>query len=255
MSVLQIVLVIVLAILVFGFLYETYAQARDRRRYPAPGRFVDVGGYRLHVQVMGEGQPGPTVILDAGMVSFSSNWAWVQSAVATAAPTLAIDRAGFGWSDRGPKPRSAGQSARELHAALEKLNLPRPYVLVGHSYGGMTARAYASLYRDEVAGMVLVDASHPDQWVRMGLPSKAMGSGSYVFSFLARFGLLHLWSTEYRLLANGLPPRQYGELMAYTRISRALATGEMPLSPGTASVGRRPSPSATWVICRSSSSV
>ena len=184
---------------------------------------VDVGGYRLHLNVMGEDMGDPTVILDAGMVSFSSNWAWIQPEVAKVTRVVAYDRAGLGWSDPGPKPRDAGRSASELHAALAKLGFRPPYVLAGHSYGGLAARAFAALYRDEVAGIVLVDASHPDQWSRFGVSSRLLGFGNKVSSVLARFGFSRLLNSEYRLLADGLPPRAHAELMALASSPRALS--------------------------------
>ena len=97
----------ILVLAVAASAYETLTERNERHRLPPPGQLVDVGGYRLHLLVMGAGQPGPTVILDSGMVSFSSNWAWVQPEVAKVAPVVAYDRAGLGWSDPGPKPRDA----------------------------------------------------------------------------------------------------------------------------------------------------
>ncbi len=224
MNILTIILAVLIGIAAIGFVYQTAASQRDRRRFPPPGQLVDVGGYRLHLNIMDKDNPGPTVILEAGMVSFSSNWAWVQPEVARVAPVVGVDRAGFGWSDPGPTPRDAGQSARELHAALQKAGIPGPYVLAGHSYGGLAVRAFAALYRDEVAGMVLVDGSHPDQWARFGVSSKVLGYGNKVSGFLARFGLFRVFNGEYKLLANGLPAQQYAELMAFASTPRALST-------------------------------
>lgn len=218
------ILIAILVLLVVAFVLEALTERRERRRFPPPGRLVDVGGYRLHLLDTGEDRPGPTVILDAGMISFSSNWAWVQPEVAKVARVVAFDRAGLGWSDRGPDPRDAGQSAKELRVALERLAIQGPYVLAGHSYGGLAVRAFAALYPDDVAGMVLVDGSHPDQWVRFGVSSKLVGYGNQVSSVLARFGLFRVFDKEYRLLADGLPPRAHAELMAFARTPRALAT-------------------------------
>ena len=203
---------------------EAMIERRDRRRLPPPGQLVDVGGRRLHLVIAGEERAGPTVILDGGMVSFSSNWAWVQPEVARAARVVAYDRAGLGWSDPGPRPRDAGQSARELRTALQRLRVSGPYVLAGHSYGGLVVRAFAALYPEEVAGIVLVDSSHPDQWARIGVSSRVLGFGSKASSVVARFGLFRLFDKEYRLLADGLPPRAHAELMAFARTPRALST-------------------------------
>lgn len=225
MNILQVILITIIGTAVTGFVYQTIASQRDKRRFPPPGQLVDVGGHRLHLNVMSEDKVGPTVILEAGMVSFSSNWAWVQPEVAKAARVVAVDRAGLGWSDPGPKPRDAGRSARELHTALQKLGITGPYVLAGHSYGGPAVLAFAALYRDEVAGMVLVDGSHPDQWVRMGVSSKVIAVSNYISALLARFGVFRLFNGEFKLLADGLPQQQYAELMAFASAPRALSTG------------------------------
>jgi pimeloyl-ACP methyl ester carboxylesterase len=137
---------------------------------------------------------------------------------------VAYDRAGLGWSEPGPKPRDAGTSARELRTALGSMGLPGPYVLAGHSYGGLVAQAFAALFPDDVAGLVLVDASHPDQWVRFGIPSKTIWFGNKASSVLARFGLFRLVNGEYRLLADGLPSRAHAELMALAPRPQALTT-------------------------------
>src|SRR5918999_1539738 len=203
---------------------EALAERREARRLQPPGRMVDVGGHRLHVDVTGDDRGGPTVILDSGMVSFSSNWAWVKPEVGQHVRVVAYDRAGLGWSDPGPKPRDAGRSARELHAALHGIGITGPYVLAGHSYGGLVVRTFAAVYRDEVAGMVLVDASHPDQWRRFGVSSSVLGWGNKVASVIARLGVFRVFDAEYRLLADGLPPRARAELMAFARSPRALST-------------------------------
>jgi pimeloyl-ACP methyl ester carboxylesterase len=214
-KILMTMLILLIGLPLLGFASQLFSTQRDRRRFPPLGQQVDVGGYRLHLNIMGHEPGGPTVLLDAGMVSFSSNWAWVQLEVAKVARVVAYDRAGLGWSDPGSRPRNAGHSASELHAALGKLGIAGPYVLAGHSYGGLAVRAFAALYRDEVAGMVLVDGSHPDQWVRFGVSSKLVGVGNKVSGLLARFGVFRIFNEEYKLLANGLPPRQYAELMAF----------------------------------------
>ena len=218
------ILVAIVALILAAIVIESLTERRERRAYPPPGTLVDVGGHRLHLLDTGVGQPGPTVLLEAGMVSFSSNWAWVQPELAKVVRVVACDRAGLGWSDPGPKPRDAGHSATELHTALERAGITGPYVLAGHSYGGLTVRAFAALYPAEVVGMVLVDGSHPDQWVRFGISSKVLGFGNTVSSALARLGLFRVLDKEYKLLAEGLPARAYAELMAFGRTPRALST-------------------------------
>ena len=115
-----------------------------------------MGGYSLHIQCVGTGSP--TVVLDAGLGGTSLDWNLVQTEIGPTTQVCAYDRAGMGWSDTGPAPRTPGQIARELHTLLTNAGIPGPYVLVGHSAGGKNVRMFALQYPDEVAGMVLVDA-------------------------------------------------------------------------------------------------
>jgi pimeloyl-ACP methyl ester carboxylesterase len=138
-----------------GATYQAIATANDRRTYPPPGQLVDVGGYKLHINCVGEGSP--TVILDHVGAANSAQWALVQPEIAKTTRVCAYDRAGFGWSEPGPAPRDAKQSMNELHTLLTNAQIAPPYVLVGHSYGGNVARLYVDQYRNQVAGMVLAD--------------------------------------------------------------------------------------------------
>ncbi len=157
---------------VTGFAYQTAASWRDLRRFPALGRMVDVGGYRLHIVCVGEGDP--TVVFDGPVGSSWLGWNQVQPEVARTARVCAYDRAGYGWSDPGPSPRDSGRVAGELHALLHHAGVDPPYVLVGSSIGGLNARLFAARYGTEVAGMVLVDSAHEDQLAR--LPVSTMPS-------------------------------------------------------------------------------
>jgi pimeloyl-ACP methyl ester carboxylesterase len=121
---------------------------------------VDVGGRRLFLDCAGHGQP--TVVLDAGMGRTSETWSLAQPAVASFTRVCAYDRAGLGRSDPAPRPRTCADAVADLDALLTGAAVPGPYVLVGHSFGGLIARLYAHTHRDRVAGLVLVDAPHPD---------------------------------------------------------------------------------------------
>src|SRR5262245_3211505 len=146
-------LVAVVALAGTGAIYQAAATARDARRYPPPGQLVNVGGYRLHLYCAGEGSP--TVVLEAVSGGLAIDWAWVQPEGARTTRVCTYDRAGRGWSEPGPAPRDARQLARELHTLLRNAAVPGPYVLAGHSAGGLFAREYAAQYPDEVVGLVL----------------------------------------------------------------------------------------------------
>jgi pimeloyl-ACP methyl ester carboxylesterase len=195
-------------------IYQAVATAVDRRTYPPPGQLIDIGGYRLHISCIGQGSP--TVILESGLQATSSLWGWAQPNVAGTTRVCAYDRAGVGWSEPASAPRDAWQIARELHTLLGNAGIIGPYVLVGHSYGGLYVRVYAAAYPDEVAGVVLVDASHPDQWLRTPTDQaryqelRLMYHGGRV---LARLGLLRLGNVL--PVIGDLPARQAMEYKAF----------------------------------------
>src|SRR6266581_6105799 len=150
-----------------GFLYQSIASAQDASSYPAPGKLIDVGGYRLHLDCTGTARLGsPTVILEAGSGNSSLPWSKVQPGVASFTRVCSYDRAGYGWSDNGPLPSTAGRMVAELHTLLARAGVAGPYVLVGHSYGGLIMQLYTYTYPQQVAGLVLVDSVHADQLVR-----------------------------------------------------------------------------------------
>ena len=123
---------------------------------------MNIGSHRLHIRCAGDG--GPAVIFDAALGGSSLSWSFVQPAVARITRACSYDRAGFGWSDAGPLPRTAGRIAGELHALLHAAAVPHPYVLVGHSYGGLVMRLFASRHADQVAGLVLIEPAIPEEW-------------------------------------------------------------------------------------------
>ena len=129
-----------------------------------PGRLVDAGGFRLHLHCTGTGTP--SVVLEAALGGSSISWSLVQPSVARLTCVCSYDRAGFGWSDAGSMPRTAGRVADELRVVLDRGGVPPPYVLVGHSFGGLVVRIFAARHPSDVAGLVLVDPAHPEDWVR-----------------------------------------------------------------------------------------
>lgn len=188
------VVFLLLVLLTTGYAYQLRTTAADFEQFPAPGQRVDVGGYRLHIFCQGQGSP--TVVVDAGNGDFSLGWSLVQPEVAQFARICTYDRAGYGWSDPSPDPRTARQMANELHALLVNAEIEGPYVLVGHSLGGYNVRMYADLFPQDVVGVVLVDAGHEDQLKR--LPSEyiqiTQQQNGYLgaMRLMARFGILRL---------------------------------------------------------------
>jgi pimeloyl-ACP methyl ester carboxylesterase len=146
--------------------YQAYGSWRDRRRFRPPGRLVEVAGRRVHVWLAGNGVP--TVVVVPALGSLGLEWARVQRSLVPEIAVVLYDRAGLGWSDPGPWPRSAGRIADELHQLLQAAGILAPYLLVGHSLGGLVVRLYAARHPDGVAGMVVVDPTPEDYQRRIG---------------------------------------------------------------------------------------
>jgi pimeloyl-ACP methyl ester carboxylesterase len=173
-----------------GLLYQSIASAHDASSYPAPGRLIDVGGYRLHLSCTGTARPGsPTVILEAGYGNSSLAWSKVQPAVASFTRVCSYDRAGYGWSDNGPLPSTAGHMVTELHTLLTRAGVAGPYVLVGHSYGGLIMQLYTYTYPQQVAGLVLVESMHEDQF---RYPDLHFGAPPSICQALAPLGIVRV---------------------------------------------------------------
>jgi pimeloyl-ACP methyl ester carboxylesterase len=146
-------------------LTQAILSERDSVQYPAPGQLIDVGWYRLHLYCTGSGSP--TVILEAGGGETTLSWDKTQPEVARFTRVCSYDRAGLGWSDSGPQPRTSQQMVNELHTLLTRANVPGPYVFVAHSFGGQNALLYTSTYPEDVAGLVLVECQSGDVFERM----------------------------------------------------------------------------------------
>jgi pimeloyl-ACP methyl ester carboxylesterase len=202
--------VLVVGLALVGTIYEPIAEAADAKAYPPPGQMVDVGGYRLHIHCTGTGSP--TVVIESGWGDMSASWGWVQPEVAKTTRICTYDRAGMGWSEASPQPRTAREYAKELHTLLAKANEPGPYVLVGHSMGGFTVIVYAHDYPAEVSGLVLIDAQDlPTSNVATYQPAPKPG-GTSLPSLLARIGLVRLLADPLGSVEN-LPD---GDKQAYT---------------------------------------
>lgn len=176
-----------------GAAYEWLAGMNDGTRYPAPGRLVAVGGHRVHLHCVGSGSP--TVVMEAGLGEQSLTWSLVQPEVAGATRACSYDRGGYGWSEPGPEPRSPGREAVELHDLLSAAAEDGPYVLVAHSLGANVTRLYVDRYREEVAGVVLVEPTDEGSVVRVGTPRFPIAQYR-LFSLLERLGLVRLFGSS-----------------------------------------------------------
>ncbi len=149
-----------------SFTYQKIAEARDRRRFPPPGRLVDIGGRRLHLVEMGEGTPA--VVIIPALADNVLQWLRTAKACASETRVCVYDRAGLGWSDPPLYGRRTPDvMADDLHLLLRAAGMPAPYVLAGHSVGGIIARRFCARHPGLVAGVVLVDSSHEDQGRRI----------------------------------------------------------------------------------------
>ena len=223
-----------LTLALVGAVYQAAATRKDRQTYPPPGQLINVGGRRLHLHCTGQGRP--TVILEAGNLGMSAQWVRIQEQVAQTTRVCSYDRAGMGWSDAGPQPRDASSVAAELHQLLINAGTAGPYVVVGHSYGGLYAIRFAGQYPAQVAGVVLLDSSHPEQFVRTP-------ADRALFTRTSRFGTVLGWLTRLGVTRAinflpahpDLPPEQRGQVRAFNASTRQVITSvrEFRASPQT----------------------
>ncbi|GAA2030828.1 hypothetical protein GCM10009740_20690 [Terrabacter terrae] len=209
----------VLALAAVGGGYETVREQADTTAYPMAGQMVDVGGHSLHLRCSGSGSP--TVVLQPGGGDFSSVWARIAPAVAAHTRVCVYDRPGRGWSEPADSPQDATQVTTDLHALLQRAHVPGPYVLAGHSFGGLYVLTHAARYPDDVAGMVLIDSTNP---ATQAVPAnaKAYDTSSYdaatsrvaaLTAAAARVGVVRLiGSFGY----GDLPPQPRDEIRAKT---------------------------------------
>jgi pimeloyl-ACP methyl ester carboxylesterase len=216
---------IVMGFLMLGLIgaaYQEVSTRQDLRMLPG-GQLVDVGSHRLHIDCIGHGSPA--VILEAGNLGMSADWIKIQQRVARTTRVCSYDRAGMGWSEAGPPPRDASRISAELHTLLTRAGVAPPYVMVGHSYGGLYTLRYAGQYREDVVGLVLLDSSHPDQFTRsaegraMFRRTSRLGA---VLPLLTRLGIVRL--TNFLPAHPDLPPPQRAQVQAFNSTNRQVTT-------------------------------
>ncbi len=183
-------LLCVYALCAVGGGYEMIRESMDRRAHVAPGRLVDVGGHRLHLNCVGSG--APTVVLESGLGETSAYWGWIAPAVSRETRVCVYDRAGRGWSDPASAPQDGATVAADLHTLLDRARVAGPFVLVGHSSGAHYVRIFADRYPREAAGMVLLDGQPPEAFESLpAYPAfyNVFRRASALFPSLARVGL------------------------------------------------------------------
>jgi pimeloyl-ACP methyl ester carboxylesterase len=231
-------LILVLVLTVLTYAAGVFAKTKLTRENPPPGQLTDVGGYDMHLYCMGAGSP--TVILEAGLNDFHVSWSKVQADVASSARVCSYDRAGMGWSEASPHPRTSQVMAEELHTLLKNSGVKGPYILVGHSFGGIVMRQFAQKYSDEVTGMVLVDSAHEEQIAR--LPFLKETANEFIGQFrtlsaMSSFGLMAL--SPATIPNRGFPDeayRQYQAVLATTNYFDASIAESTAFYFGTPSI-------------------
>jgi pimeloyl-ACP methyl ester carboxylesterase len=184
-----------------------------------PGKLVDIGGFKLHINSTGEKSNQPTVVIETGQALPSEHYHWLSEGLKDSLRVVRYDRAGIAYSDLSHTPRDPTTIARELHALLEASGESPPYILVGHSFGGLFIRVFTQLYPDEVKAMVFIDSSHPDQRERLHFPEQK--DVSWMLStaaFLADMGILGLFDrlNGSILYAEDLPDEVNNRFYDYT---------------------------------------
>jgi pimeloyl-ACP methyl ester carboxylesterase len=204
----------VLLLAAVGGGYETIRETLDKSAFAMPGQLIDVAGHKLHISCTGSGSP--TVILEGGLGEPAAMMSgWIQPGVATTTKVCVYDRAGKGWSEPADTPQDGLTIAADLHTLLNRAEIDGPYVLAGHSSGGVYVQVFAARYPDDVAGVVLLDSQPADAIVDLpGYASEyeAIRRVTALFPSVARLGVMRL---IYSSAAAGLPPEARAEERAF----------------------------------------
>ncbi len=223
-----------------GILYQWTGSRRDRRRLLRPENLIDVhDGCQMFLSQMGAGKP--TVIFESGIAATSQNWTHLQQVVSHFARTVTYDRSGLGWSSPSTSERTPSNIVRELRTLLQRAGVAPPYLLVGHSFGGLIVRRFAAEHPDEVVGVVLVDPMRPDEWANQSEAQRnELARGNQLTSIgipCARFGLTRLVMTSL-LCGSGKVARILGRVSG--------SSGQQVIDRLTCEVGKMPR--ETWPV-------
>jgi pimeloyl-ACP methyl ester carboxylesterase len=216
-------ILLVLGLVFLGITYQALGTWFDRQIFKPPGEMIDMGGYRLHLFCQGEGKP--TVILESGLSATVAMWTRIQTKLAKTTQVCAYDRAGIGWSEPSSNAPDANYIVHQLQTLLHKANLPGPFIIVGHSMGGLFARAFTGTFPTQVAGLVLVDAVHPDQG--QGLSEETQAQQQQFMQLLqwtpmlARLGVLRV-ASWFNSIAEDLPKQSQAAHQALLITSKHL---------------------------------
>jgi len=200
---------LIVVVVVCAVSYEQIQRVLADRAYPPPGQSINVGGHRLHALIKGNGNT--TVVFESGLgIDGHLSWYKVQDAVAEFATTISYDRAGVMWSERGANPKTAKAISDELATLLVNAELEPPYVLVGHSLAGIISRPFIKTRSQDIAGIVFVDVSHPEQFDRFPEELRATpadGPSGAVMQLLRSLGIL-----RYMIASGGTPSSDSDDL-------------------------------------------
>jgi pimeloyl-ACP methyl ester carboxylesterase len=224
----------VLALASVGGGYETLRESLDASAYPMPGQLVDVGGHRLHLSCTGSGSP--TVVLEPGLGTASSDMGWIAPAVAHDTRVCAYDRAGRGWSDAADGSQDGAHIAADLHTLLDRAHVPAPYVLAGHSFGGLYVLSFAAQFPDQVAGLVLLDSAAPTPGPAPPADTESSNVLGRVSALLPAAGHLGAGRVVAESSYGTLAPQSRDEARANSSTARHLASFLEESVEGSASV-------------------
>ncbi|MBP6870349.1 alpha/beta hydrolase [Candidatus Babeliales bacterium] len=192
MTVLKGIGITIVVLVGLGLSYQYIATKLDQQKYPAVGKMVDIGGYKLHMIDSGKNYKGPVIVMDGGAGCNALDWALVQPEIAKFARVITYDRAGYGWSDASPLERTSENIVEELRTMLKNAGIQGPYILVGHSFGGFNMQLFAAKYPGEVAGLILVDSSSEDAFEKYQKDFVPNTSSMWTYLALTYIGISRL---------------------------------------------------------------